>query len=119
MDYYSYAYLDDPIVAGLISHSGTAFSFTPNTFEYSQSSFLKAAALLGCTGPKDVVACMRSKDFHDILTVASSIPSSASLALPQPVFHPTIDNITVFADYKALAAAGNFIKVVSLAVCRF
>lgn len=118
MDYYSYAYLDDPIVAGLISHSGTAFSFTPNTFEYSQSSFLKTAALLGCTGPKDVVACMRSKDFHDILTAASSIPSSPSLALPQPVFHPTIDNITVFADYKALAAAGKFIKVVSLADCR-
>ncbi|MCJ1270968.1 hypothetical protein MMC22_010867 [Lobaria immixta] len=115
VDYYSYAYLDDPIVAGLISHSGTAFSFTPNTFEYSQSSFLKAAALLGCTGPKDVVACMRSKDFHDILTAASSIPSSPSLALPQPVFHPTIDNITVFADYKALATAGKFVKVPYLA----
>lgn len=118
MDYYSYAYPDDPIVAGLISHSGTAFSFTPNTLEYSQSSFLKTAELLGCTGPKDVVACVRSKDFNDILTVASSIPSRPSLALPQPVFHPTVDGKTVFADYKALAAAGKFIKVVSLANCR-
>lgn len=118
VDYYSYTYLADPIVAGLISHSGTAFSFTPNTLEYSKSSFLKTAALLGCTEPKDVVACVRSKDFNDVLTVASSIPSRPSLALPQPVFHPTVDGKTVFADYKALAAAGKFIKVVSLANCR-
>lgn len=118
VDFYSYAYLDDPIVAGLISHSGTAFSFTPNTLEYSQSSFLKTAALLGCTGPKDIVACVRGRDSHDILIAASSIPPSPSLALPQPVFHPTIDNKTVFADYKALSTAGKFIKVVSLANCR-
>ncbi|MCJ1470659.1 hypothetical protein MMC07_009305 [Pseudocyphellaria aurata] len=115
VDFYSYAYLDDPIVAGLISHSGTAFSFTPNTLEYSQSSFFKTAALLGCNGSNDVMACVRSKDFRDVLTAASSIPPSPSLALPQPVFHPTIDNKTVFADYKALSAAGKFIKVPYLA----
>ena len=118
MDYYSYAYLDDPIVAGLILHSGNAFSLIPNTLEYSTSSFLKTAALLGCTESKDVVACVRSKDFNDVLTVASSIPSRPSLALPQPVFHPTVDGKTVFADYRALATAGKFIKVVSLANCR-
>lgn len=118
MDYYSYAYLDDPIVAGLIPHSGTAFSFTPNTLEYSQSSFLKAAVKLGCSGPKDVLACVRSKDYRDVLTVSLSIPSEPGLALPPRIFHPTVDNKTVFADYKARAAAGKFIKVVSLTNCR-
>lgn len=64
------------------------------------------------------MACVRTKDFHDVLAVASSIPSRPSLALPQPVFHPTVDGKTVFADYKALSAAGKFLKVVSLANCR-
>lgn len=112
MDYYSYTYLDDPIVAGLIPHSGTALSFTPNSLEFSENSFLTAASLLGCEGSR-VVACMRSQDFQAILNASAKVKPLFSAALAQPVFHPTADNITVFGDYRALSAAGSFAKIVS------
>ena len=107
VDFYSYAYKHDPIVAGLISHSGTALSFKPNTASYTQTSFLSAAASLGCEGPT-VLACMWQKPFTDVLNASAEVKPLPSLALPQPVFHPTIDNITVFADYTALSAAEAF-----------
>lgn len=114
VDYYSYAYKHDPIVAGLISHSGTALSFKPNTANLTQNSFLSAAALLGCGGPT-VVACMREKPFAEVLNASAAIKPLPSLALPQPVFHPTIDNVTVYADYTALSAAETFARIPYLA----
>ena len=112
VDYYSYTYLDDPIVAGLISHSGTALSFTPNTPEFSRNSFLTAASSLGCEG-SNVLACMRSQDFQAVLNASAKVKPLPSAALAQPVFHPTVDNITVFEDYRALSGAGAFAKIVS------
>lgn len=116
VDYYSYTYVDDPIVAGLISHSGTALSFAPNTPDFSQTSFLTAATSLGCTG-SDVVSCMRSQDFHSVLNASAKVKPLPSDALAQPVFHPTIDNKTVFslADYRAKGAAGDYAKLPYLA----
>ena len=114
VDYYSYVYKHDPIVAGLISHSGTALSFKPNTANFSRTSFLSAAALLGCGGPA-VVACMREKPFAAVLNASAEIKPLPSLALPQPVFHPTIDNITVYANYTALSAAETFAQIPYLA----
>jgi len=112
VDYYSYAYADNPLVAGLISHSGTALSFTPNTPEFSQASFLTAAQSLGCSGA-NVTACMRAQDYKAVLGAVAKVKPLASAALAQPVFHPTVDGKTVFADYKALSHAGKFAKIVS------
>ncbi|KAF7117305.1 hypothetical protein CNMCM5793_006054 [Aspergillus hiratsukae] len=39
VDYYSYIWTEKPLVRGLISHSGTALSFKPNTAEESASYF--------------------------------------------------------------------------------
>lgn len=110
VDYYSYAYKDDPIVAGLISHSGTALSFKPNTANFTRTSFLSAAASLGCEG-SNAVACMREKDFAAVLDASAAIEPLPSVAIVQPVFHPTIDNTTVFDDYPALAASEAFAKI--------
>lgn len=116
VDFYSYAYTSDPIVAGLISHSGTALSFTPNTPSYSATSFSSAAASLNCTGSDDdVLSCMRSKPFAAVLNATAKAAPLPSVALPQPVFHPTVDNITVFANYSALSSAGAFAKIPYLA----
>lgn len=112
VDYYSYSYADDPIVAGLISHSGTALSFTPNTPEFSQNSFLTLASSLGCSG-KDVLPCMRKQDFHAILNATAKAKPLPTVALSQPVFHPTVDNKIVFSDYRAMSDAGKFAKIVS------
>lgn len=117
VDYYSYAWTQDPIVSGLISHSGTALSFTPNSPDQSAKYFYNVSGTLGCGGPgsdpKAVVACVRTKNTTDILKAAARVAAEPSPALPQPVFHPTVDNRTVFADYSALSSAGSFMKVVS------
>ncbi|KAL8804070.1 MAG: hypothetical protein Q9182_002783 [Xanthomendoza sp. 2 TL-2023] len=110
VDYFSHAYRHDPIVAGLISHSGTALSFQPNTAEFTEASFRSAAATLGCSGP-DVVTCMRAQNFTAVLNASAGVKPLPTLALAQPVFHPTVDNITVFANYSALTSSGAFAKI--------
>ena len=117
VDFYSYAWTQDSIVSGLISDSGTALSFTPNSPELSAKYFYNVSGTLGCGGsgsdPKAVVNCVRSKNTTEILKAAALVPAAPSPALAQPVFHPTVDNRTVFADYSALSANGSFMKVVS------
>ncbi|KAK5013810.1 hypothetical protein LTR39_003470, partial [Cryomyces antarcticus] len=115
VDYYSFAWTADPIVHGLISHSGTALSMTPNSPEMSALYFHNVSVTLGCGGVSDSQAleCVRTKDFRDVLKAALLVLYAPSKALPQPVFHPTVDNKTVFADYASLAAAGKFAKLVS------
>jgi len=111
VDFYSYAYASDPIIAGMISHSGTSHSFTPNTPSYSASSFSAAASSIGCTGSDAaVLICMQNKPVAEVLNSTTHAPPLHSAALPQPVFHPTVDNITVFANYTALAATHSFSK---------
>ncbi|KAG9735110.1 cholinesterase, partial [Aureobasidium melanogenum] len=73
IDFYAYAWKKDPIVAGLVSQSGTTLSFAINS------------------------------------------PTEPTTALYQPVFHPTVDDKTVFADYASLSANGSFAKIHYLA----
>jgi carboxylesterase type B len=117
VDYYSYIWTDKPLVRGLISHSGTALSFKPNTAEESASYFYHVSNTLGCgnsTVPiSSVVQCMRQQSFQAILAAVRRVPFAPSPALPQPQFHPTVDGVTVFADYAARSTQGKFIKAVS------
>ena len=113
VDYYAYGHLHDPIVAGLISHSGTAHSWPASTPQFARSSFLTAAASLGCS-ESGVVACMRAQPYQAVLNAITKVKPLPAALLPQPVFYPTVDNVTVFGDYRALSAAGLFAKIVSL-----
>jgi carboxylesterase type B len=119
VDYWAYAYQMDPIVAGLISQSGTALSYRPNTPEYSQSLFYNVSGTLGCGGnttdSASVIACVRSKNFTQILAAARIVPALPSPALAQAAFHPTVDDTIVFANYTALGEAGHFARIPYLA----
>lgn len=119
VDYWAYAHKDDPIAAGLISHSGTALSFLPNTVEYSRSIFYNVSGTLHCgdnsTDAADVVACVRTKNVTDILAAARIVPPLPTQALAQATFHPTIDGEYVFENYTALGEAGEFAKIPYLA----
>ncbi len=112
VDYWSYAWRDDPIVHGLISESGTALSFLPNSAHQSAEAFYNASKLLNCSGadPYDpsLLPCVRSKNTTEILAALALVPAPPTHVLPAPLFQPTIDNITVFANYSSLAAAGLF-----------
>ncbi|KAK5139307.1 hypothetical protein LTR04_003702, partial [Oleoguttula sp. CCFEE 6159] len=115
VDYYSYAYPQDPIVAGLISHSGTALSFNPNMPNMSATYWYQASSLLGCGDSGNNLDCMRNINFTDILRAIARIPPASSQALLQPVFHPTVDNKIVFGDYATLSSNGSFAKLPYLA----
>jgi hypothetical protein len=121
VDYWAYAYEKDPIVAGHISHSGTAFSFIPNNMSYAQSLFYNVSGTLGCgdstADDATVIACVRSKNVTAVLAAARIVPTLPSPALAQAAFHPTVDNATVFSldDYTTLSQAGSFAKIPYLA----
>ncbi|OAG12173.1 cholinesterase precursor [Paraphaeosphaeria sporulosa] len=118
-DAYLYAYPEDPIVAGAIAHSGTVFSFLPNTPEYSRSLYYNVSGTLGCgqasTPETTILACLRSKNVSEILNAARTVPALPSQALAQATFHPTVDNKTVWADWLERSRAGKFARVPYLA----
>ena len=119
VDYWSYAWRSDPLVHGLISESGTSQSFQPNSAAQSAVAFYNASILLNCssTGPYDpsILSCMRSKNTTAILAALAKVPAPPTHALPAPPFQPTVDNVTVFSNYTALASSGAFAPLPYLA----
>lgn len=119
VDYYSFAWKNDPIVSGLISHSGTSLSFNPNTKDYAQTLWYNVSQTIGCGGPSDdataVLACVQAADTSVVLAAAAKVPALPTIALFQATFHPTIDNVTVFDNYEQLSDAGAFAKIPFLA----
>jgi carboxylesterase type B len=119
VDYFSFAWKKDPIVAGLISHSGTSLSFNPNTVEYARKIWYNVTQTIGCGGPSDdpatVLSCVQAADAAVVLAAAAKVPPLPTMVLAQATFHPTIDNITVFSNYDALSQSGAFAKVPYLA----
>jgi carboxylesterase type B len=119
VDYWSFAWKDKPLVSGLISMSGTSLSFLPNTQDYAQMLWYNVSQTIGCGGPHDptaeVLSCVRSRNTSVILAAAAKVPPLPTQATVQATFHPTIDNITVYADYEQLSASGAFAKIPLLA----
>jgi cholinesterase len=105
IDYYSYAWTEDPIVAGFISESGVANSFTNPAPANNTASWYSLASSLGCGGVSTPVStsitCMQNKTMQVILS------GGASLGLQ---FNPSIDAKTVFANYSHQREIGAFIK---------
>lgn len=111
VDFYNYAYLEDPIIAGSISESGTASSFGNLMPSTANTSWYNVAAKVGCTeGDADaVLACMRSPN----TTMASLLQAEnagSGLASVLGNFGPTIDNKTVFYNYTDLALQNKYIQ---------
>jgi len=111
--YQAYAYPNDPIVAGYIMESGTPHSWTPLSPSLAAQHWYNASSTLGCGTSGNVLTCMQSKNVSSVLAAFAKVPVDPTAALNQPVFQPVEDNITVFHDYSALAAAGKFAKLVS------
>lgn len=117
VDYWSYAYRDDPIVSGLISHSGNAFSFPINPRDLAQQHWYNVSSSLGCGDAGDVMACMRRQNFTDIKAAAAKVkpPPGSSVTRSQPIFQPTPDGESVFDDYDSLLAEGKYVPLPYLA----
>lgn len=112
VDYFAFAWRDNPIVAGLISHSGTSLSFNPNTEAYAQSLFSNVSQAIGCgSDAAAAVTCVQQADASAVLAAASKVPVLPTIALAQAAFHPTVDGELVFADYEARARDGSFARI--------
>jgi carboxylesterase type B len=114
VDYYSFAWTDDPIVAGLIPESGGVL--TPGsqaTAGDAATAWYNVTAELGCgdadTDSDQVVSCMRSQSWETILQASTS--DATGIASVTGGFGPTIDEKVVFSNYAERTVAGNFIKV--------
>ncbi|KAL0939828.1 carboxylesterase [Colletotrichum truncatum] len=116
VDYWTYAYTEDPIVNGLIAPSGNAFSFPLNSPEVPERNWNTVVAAVNCTSAEDAMVCMRGKSWEDIKAAAAAVrpTSSSSVLRAIPPFYPVVDNEIVFSDYVALTKAGKFSKLPAL-----
>lgn len=99
-DYYAYAFASDPIVAGVIEQSGTAFAFgLPYAAATSAASWYTVTAGVGCgnalTDSDVLLSCMRATDYNSILR---AIPNTGFSTIFS-AFGPTVDDKLVFANY--------------------
>ncbi|KAK3692926.1 carboxylesterase [Podospora appendiculata] len=115
VDYWAYAYPNDPIVHGIIAHSGNAFSFPSNTKAVQETNWNTVVAAVNCSSSSaaDTMACMRKVDWHAIESAAAAIkPTKSNSVLRSiPAFWPTPDDDIVFDDYLGLTANGSFAKI--------
>ncbi|KAI4134893.1 MAG: hypothetical protein LQ341_005952, partial [Variospora aurantia] len=104
IDYYSYSWLNDPIVNGFIAESGVSESFFSPAASNNTAAWYGITKTLGCgdssAGVPATIACMRQRPMVDILAASATAPP----------FGPTADGKTVLADYSAPGNEGRFIK---------
>jgi hypothetical protein len=105
------AWTRDPIVHGFIQESGTVFAFVPASPKESAENWFDVTTQVGCGGREEdssaLMNCMRSKNYTEILTVASQLNSAGSVLGD---FAPTVDDEEVFSDYAQRAASGRQIQ---------
>jgi cholinesterase len=111
VDFYSYAYTSDPIIAGFIQESGTIAGQGTVNASTANAAWFNVTAALGCgsssSNSSEVLTCMRTKSVDAILNEISRGPADVTTSSP---FNPAVDDITVFSDYPERSVAGNFIK---------
>ena len=115
VDWWSYAYPQDPIVHGLMSTSGNAFSFPLNSPSKQVENWSLVSSLVGCnttTNATTTLSCMRNIPWPTLSLAASKIPPTpgGSPVRSTPPFYPVVDNETVFSPstYLTLASSRKF-----------
>jgi cholinesterase len=113
VDWWSYAYRHDPIVHGLMSTSGNAFSFPINTPQKQVNNWYTLSDSLGCGSSGDTLDCMRKQPWESISLAVSKVPPSpgGSPVRSTPPFYPMVDNMTVFSDYLSLSSSKSFAPI--------
>lgn len=114
VDFYQYAYPEDPLVTGLIQDSGTAhLDILKNSAVGDYSSFSLVAANVGCANATSAAAeleCMRNVPAEKLEGFVAAYEDGADD--PALTFTPLVDGVLVFDNYTERAAAGNMSKLV-------
>ncbi|KAI0814467.1 alpha/beta-hydrolase [Xylaria sp. FL0064] len=114
---WAYAFKDNPIVAGAMSHSGSIFSFPFLDADLAAANWNHVASTLGCGASDSALTCMRSENisFQSILSAVKTVPSvpGDSPTRSVPPFQATVDNITVFpvSEYVSRLRSGTFAQL--------
>ena len=103
VNYYGYAYPEDPIVSGLIADSGGSTAYV--TGDEAHTNFSAVAARAGCAGGDAAaeLACMQRVDGATVRALYSNTTGVN--------FGPVADDVTVFADNAARARAGRVARL--------
>ncbi|KAF2765364.1 alpha/beta-hydrolase [Teratosphaeria nubilosa] len=110
VEYFNYAWTQDPIIAGSIAMSGSATAFGNLLPATANSRWISVAGRAGCTqeAPDAVLACMRSVSMETLISAETQGLDDTNAL--QGMFGPTIDDKTVFTDYNNLAQKNVFIQ---------
>lgn len=101
VDLQNFAYWERPLEQGLIMMSGTALEYPPAAL--NSSSFSWVAQELGCdhsTDPAEEITCMRRVPIEAIQNLVGQTVDGGNA--PALSFETSIDNVTLFSDYKEL-----------------
>lgn len=111
VDYYNYAYPNDPLVAGFIAQSGVASN--GGAYDPAGSNFTFVASAVGCGNSTDkdaVFECMQKANASALIEVYnkynSTLNGGKSLS-----FQTVADNQTRFSNYSDLQRRGLFARV--------
>ncbi|OBT81642.1 hypothetical protein VE02_09653 [Pseudogymnoascus sp. 03VT05] len=110
-DYHAYAWPDDPIAASIFSISGTAASVQAQTLDLSSQYWYNLSKIVGCPAAGNAVPCMQKQPWQTLLAGIGKLSYAPTLAVFQPLFQETADEVTVFSDYADRGHAGKFAKV--------
>ena len=96
IDYYTFAYPNDPIAHAFIQQSGTTILMAGTA---NNENWSKGAKSLGCEilSNKTVIDCMRNKPSQEIMSAFSGLD-----------FGPSMDLKVVYREYLTPLAAGRF-----------
>lgn len=119
VDFYQYAYPDNPLVTGLIQDSGTAhLDILKNSAVGDYLSFSLVAANVGCANTTSAAAeleCMRGVSAEKLEAFVAAYEDGDDD--PALTFTPLVDGVLVFENYTERAAAGNMSKLVCDGFC--
>lgn len=112
VDFYNYAYYENPIVKGLIEDSGDAF-LPIRSYDTSHSNFSFVASKVGCAGltsnASAQLSCMRNVNATTIETFLQQYNDNGTT--PAVSFVPIADEKIIFSNYTARALAGKLSKL--------
>ena len=117
VDYYTYAWADDPIAHSFIEESGSVFGPAPGlgaaSAEVAASYWFNLTNALQCgdstSDAASTLSCMKGKEYPVILSTLANLTVGSNLIASS--FGPTVDNTVVFSDYKQRSTSGNFSKL--------
>lgn len=116
VDYYSYAYEDDPIVAGLIMESGNAQTSTiSGALDPTFQKWSTISQRVGCGAYNTSVSdAFVYQNFACMQNVNTTTLFNALNTTAGPSFNPVADNVTVFSDFSDRASKGRFARIPTL-----